>query len=182
MPRKKSVPPGPHYAIYRIQLRPGIWFWLAAFRRCGKHYYKSFYDVRRGGPEKSLAAAIAWRDERLAKAKAPGKREFSRVVRSTNTSGVSGVQFVRPEGQPEGYWQARLKLSDGREITRAISVRKYGERAAFRMAVQARAALLETIEDTPFVKHPLAKAFCARQTTPADAVAAKPKPRKARAK
>lgn len=152
-----------HYAISRIQPRFGIWCWLVAFRRSGKHYYKSFYDVRRGGPEKSLADAIAWRNEQLAKVAALGKRDFCRLRRTNNSSGVPGVQFIRPRNQPEGSWQARLKLPDGRGLTKAFSVKKYGERSAFRLAVDARNALLESIEDTPFVNHPLAKEFCARQ-------------------
>lgn len=151
------------YAISRIQLRPGIWFWMVAFRRRGKHYYKSFYDVRRGGPEKSLAAAIAWRDEQLAKVTAFGKRDFCRLVRTNNSSGVPGVQLVRPRNQPQGSWQARLKLPNGRELTKAFSVKKYGEREAFRLAVDARNAFLETIEDEPFVNHPLAKELCAQR-------------------
>lgn len=158
-----DTPPDNLYAISRLQLRRSFWGWMVAFRRRGKHYSKSFYDVRRGGPEKSLAAAIAWRDEQLAKVKALGMREFCRLLRTDNSSGVPGVLFVRPRNQPEGSWQARLRLPDGRVLTKAFSVKKYGEREAFRLAVDARNALLDTVEDRPFVVHPLAKAFCARQ-------------------
>ena len=173
---------GNHYAISRIQPRPGIWCWLAAFRRRGKHYYKSFYDVRRGGPEKSLADAIAWRDEQLAKVTALGKRDFCRLRRTNNSSGVAGVQFIQQVNQPEGSWQARLKLPDGRQLTKAFSVKKYGEREAFRLAVDARNAFLESIEDTPFVNHPLAKEFCARQAAMEVEVPTTRKRRKAQGK
>lgn len=157
------------YAISRIQAKPGIWCWSVAFRRRGHHYYKSFYDVRRGGPEQALAAAIAWRDAQLARVATLGMREFCRLRRTNNSSGVPGVQFVRRNSQPEGFWQARLKLSNGRELTKAFSVKRYGEREAFRLAVDARNSLLESIEDKPFVTHPLAKEFCARQAANGEA-------------
>ena len=60
-------------------------------------------------------------------------REFRRLLRTNNTSGVPGVQFIRLHGQPEGSWQARLKRPDGRELPKAFSVKKYGERKAFRL-------------------------------------------------
>ncbi len=165
------------YAIFRIQAKPGIWCWSVAFRRRGHYYYQSFYDVRRGGPEQSLAAAIAWRNAQLARVATLGMREFCRLRRTNNSSGVPGVQFVRRKNQPEGFWQARLKLSNGRELTKAFSVKKYGEREAFRLAVDARNALLESIEDKPFVTHPLAKEFCARQAANGE-VKGKPAPKK----
>ncbi|MFA7292941.1 MAG: AP2 domain-containing protein [Rhodocyclaceae bacterium] len=163
----------PHYAISRIQAKPGIWCWLVAFRRRGTHYYKAFYDVRRGGPEKSLAAAIAWRDEQLAKVVALGKRDFCQLRRTTNTSGVAGVVFIRPASQPEGNWQARLRLPDNRIISKTFSVKAYGEREAFRLAVAARQELLTHVADEPFLHHPLAKAFCARQSAAGGGVADK---------
>lgn len=55
------------YAITRMQHARGAWYWAVAFRRRGTPYAKSFYDVRRGGSEKALAAAIAWRDAQLAR-------------------------------------------------------------------------------------------------------------------
>lgn len=147
------------YAISRIQPKPGIWCWQVAFRRRGRHYYKSFYDLHRGGPEKSLAAAIAWRDTQLAKIKALDMREFRQLLRATNTSGVPGVQFIRPKNQPLGSWQARLKLPDGKERTRTFAVGKHGHDGAFALAVAARAEFLAEVEDAPFLHHPAARAF-----------------------
>jgi hypothetical protein len=77
------------YAISRIQHEHGAWYWAVAFRRRGKPYYRNFYDVRRGGSRKALAAAIAWRDQQLAKAKALSKREFHQIKRSSNSSASS---------------------------------------------------------------------------------------------
>lgn len=174
--------PASLYAIFRIQPKPGIWCWMVAFRRRGKHYYKSFYDVRRGGPEQSLAAAIAWRDAQLARVKALGKREFCQLLRTNNTSGVPGVIFIRPANQPAGSWQARLRLPGERLLTRTFAVKAYGERGAYRLAVAARQDLLEHVEDTPFLVHPHAKECCARQAAQTGEASGSRKPRKARAR
>ncbi|MPZ43028.1 MAG: hypothetical protein GEV05_06450 [Betaproteobacteria bacterium] len=158
------------YAISRIQAKPSVWCWAVAIRRRGKTYYKSFYDLRCGGSKKALAAAIAWRDRVLARTRTLAKREFHQLVRSSNTSGVPGVHFIRPYNQPQGSWQARLKRPDGKQITRTFAVCKYGERGAFERAVQARAEFLALVDDQPYVYHPTAKKFAARagMITPPD--------------
>ncbi|MCW5596564.1 MAG: AP2 domain-containing protein [Rhodocyclaceae bacterium] len=135
------------YAISRIEAKPGIWCWSVNFRRRGKPHYKSFYDLQLGGSKKALAAAVEWRDSKLTKTHALSKREFHQLVRTNNQSGVAGVQFICPSRQPLGSWQARLKLPDGKELTRTFAVKRYGYDEAFRLAVDARQELLETIED-----------------------------------
>lgn len=151
---------------------------MVAFRRRGRHYYKSFYDVRRGGPEKSLAAAIAWRNAQLAKVEALGIRDFCQLLRTTNTSGVPGVLFIRPANQQEGSWQARLRLPNNRIVTKTFSVKAYGEREAYRLAVAARQELLEQVDDKPFVMHPVAREFCAKQAAMKQKRAKEPAPTK----
>lgn len=47
-------------------------------------------------------------------------REFCQQKRANNTSGVPGVHFLRPAKQPEGIWQARIRLPDGRKIHRTF--------------------------------------------------------------
>jgi hypothetical protein len=147
------------YAISRIEAKPGVWCWSVHFRRRGKSYYKSFYDLQRGGSKKALAAAILWRDSQLALTQTLSKREFHQLVRTNNQSGVPGVQFIRPKNQPQGSWQARLKLPDGRELTRTFAVGKYGFDDAYQLAVDARKELLDQIEDKPFLQHPTARRF-----------------------
>jgi hypothetical protein len=51
---------------------------------------------------------------------------------------VPGVHFLTPPAQPEGIWQARLKLADGTKTTKTFSVRKHGHRKAFRLDVAGR--------------------------------------------
>lgn len=148
------------YAISRLQSkRGGWWYWAVRFSRAGQLFYKHFYDVRRGGPEKALADAIAWRDEQLLAIKALSMREFCQIKRTSNHSGVPGVQFIRTKSQPLGCWQARLKRPDGKTIAKTFSVKLYGEREAFELAKAAREGLLDTVDDKPFLHHVDAKKF-----------------------
>jgi hypothetical protein len=129
------------------------------FRRRGKLYYKRFYDRKCGGSKKARISAITWRDRKLIEAKPLTYREFHQQVRSNNTSGVPGVHFLRTTKQPQGIWQARIQLPDGRKIHRTFSVRKFGERRAFERAVAARAEMLHLVEDRPYIKDVTAKRF-----------------------
>lgn len=145
------------YAISRHERRPGLWYWAVLFSRKGKLHYKSFYDTRRGGSTKALADAVAWRDEQLASVAVLSKRDFCQLTRTSNHSGVPGVHFFLARNQPQGSWAARLKTPDGKERTKTFSVKKYGERGAFKMAVTARKDLLDAVEDKPFLHHSVAK-------------------------
>ncbi|WP_299161024.1 AP2/ERF family transcription factor [Accumulibacter sp.] len=129
------------------------------FTRKGKLHYKSFYDIGRGGSENALAAAIAWRDEQLAAISTLTKRDFCQIKRTSNRSGVPGVQFIRSKNQPQGSWAAKIKLPNGDVRTKAFSVKKYGEARAFELAVEARGQLLELVEDKPFLHDQVAKMF-----------------------
>lgn len=150
------------YAITRNERRPGIGYWAVLFRRQGKPYYKSFYDFRRGGSKNALAAAIEWRDAQLLALQALSKRDFCELKRTTNRSGAPGVHKIWPKNMPRGCWQARLRLSDGKMRTQTFSIQKFGERAAFELAVNARQRLLQLVEDKPFLHHRVAKKFAAQ--------------------
>ena len=133
-----------------------------SFTRRGKHYFRTFPDLKHGGETRSRAAALAWRDRQLGSAAALTFREFHQMRRSNNTSGVPGVHFLRTAAQPRGLWQAKIKLPDGRKIHKSFSVLRLGERGAFRHAVAARARLLDLIPDRLYLYHPTAKGFAAR--------------------
>ena len=66
------------------------------------------------------------------------------------------IHFLTPPVQPEGIWQAKLKLADGTCTTKTFSVRKHGERKAFGLAVAARREMLERAQDRPYLYDPLA--------------------------
>lgn len=128
-------------------------------------HYKRFYDLKHGGSKPALAAAIAWRDRRLQRTKVLTFRDFHAQRRSNNTSGIAGVHFVKSIAQPLGAWQAKIKLPDGRKITKSFSVLKFGNRAAFKRAAAARDAMLALIDERPYLRHPTAKRFAARTTS-----------------
>ena len=147
------------YAICRDKAALDAWFWRVAFRRRGKVYARSFYDLKHGGPDQALAAAIAWRDRALAKTKILTIREFHGQRRSNNTSGVAGVCFIRSRAQPLGVWQALIKLPNGRRISKSFSILKHGREQAFRLANAARANMLTLIDEQPYLKDATAKSL-----------------------
>lgn len=98
-----------------------------------------------------MRAAIAFRDEVNIECVPLSKREVCATVRTTNTSGVPGVIRTRDRGQD--YWKARLLTCDGANRTRQFSIKKYGDEAAFDLAVQARSQMLEMVQGF-YVLHP----------------------------
>lgn len=151
------------YAIKRLQADKGTWYSVVHFRRAGKLYYRRFYEPKYGGTVAARRAAVAWRDQKLIETKALGILEFCEIKRGNNTSGVTGVHFLTPASQPEGIWQARLKLGDGTTQTKSFSVRRHGERKAFRLAKAARRQMLAAATDRPFVRDPVARRFASRR-------------------
>jgi hypothetical protein len=150
------------YAITRAKKAKNAWYWRVSFKRRGEDYSRTFYDLKHGGSKKALAAAIAWRDRTLKRSGVLTLREFHAHRRSNNTSGVAGVHFVKSAAQPRGIWQAKIKLPDGKKVTKGFSVRRFGERQAFKRAVAARTDMLELIGARLYLKHPTAKKFAAR--------------------
>jgi AP2 domain len=153
------------YALKRLQHDKGTWYWGVNFSRAGVHYARRFYDPMYGGNEGALAAAITWRDGKLAEVKALSVLGFCQIERSNNTSGMPGVHFLTRNAQPKGFWQARIKLADGTTRTKSFSVLRHGQRKAFRLAVAARREMLRIAQDRPYLYDPLAKRLAPR---PAD--------------
>ena len=130
---------------------------IVSIRRRGRTYTRRFASSKHGGLAAALEAAIAWRNTCLAETPVFTLREFHARVRSNNTSGVPGVTFLRPSKQPEGLWQAKISVADGRRLCRQFSVRKFGPAEAFARAVAARSEFLACVPDKPYVVNPIAK-------------------------
>ena len=145
------------YAIRRHRAAINAWCWKVDFRRNGKGYAKTFYDLTCGGSRKAKAQAIAWRDKKLAEIKALMLVDFHQQRRSNNSSGVPGVHFHRTPVQPSGFWQAAIRFHDGKRMTRTFAVLKFGSKEAFRRAVAARTELLAMVENRPYLNDPVAK-------------------------
>lgn len=151
------------YAISRHRAAIKAWCWRVRFSRRGRMYSKTFYDLTCGGAKEAKAQAIAWRDEQLAKLKALTLVEFHERQRSNNVSGVAGVHFHKTTRQPLGFWQAKIRLHDGRSRAKAFSVRLHGYEEAFNLAVAARSELLAKVENRPYLHHAVAKRLFRQQ-------------------
>jgi AP2 domain len=150
------------YALKRMQHDKGAWYWVVHFSRAGVRHARRFYDTAYGGDDGALAAATVWRDQKLAEVQALSVLGFCQIKRSNNTSGVPGVHFLTSKAQPNGFWQARIKLADGTNRTKSFSVLEHGQRKAFRLAVAARRELLRSTQDRPYLYDPLAKKLAPR--------------------
>lgn len=144
------------YALRRQQAPQGTWYWAVHFMRRGQRVYRRFYEPRHGGSTLARKAALAWRDEQLAKTPVLGIVEFCAQKRHNNTSGVPGVHFLTSPRQPQGIWQAKLKIG-GKAHHKSFSVRLHGDRPAFEMAVAARLEMLAQAANQPYLKHPTAR-------------------------
>ncbi len=129
-----------NYALARIDL-PGASTrgWQVRLQRRGVKFAKYFGDRIYGGAEESLVVARQWRDDLLHKMAA---NELARIcTRSTrNRSGVVGVSKVTAvtNGATYEFWQATWSPGVGRRRCVKFSIRRYGDREAFRLAVVAR--------------------------------------------
>lgn len=145
------------YAIFRLQALPsGTKYWCVHFSRGGKMVYRRFYDPKHGGSAKARQAAIAWRDQQLTRIEPLTLVQFCQRRRGNNTSGVPGVHFLTSARQPQGIWQAKLKIA-GKSKSRSFSVGQYGYREAYELAVAARAQLLAAAQDKPYLIARVAK-------------------------
>lgn len=147
----------PLYAIYHTQSAKGFKSWSVRFSRNGQFFNKQFPEIRYGGSDPAKAAAIAWRDQELAKTKVLTMLEFCQKKRSSNTSGTPGVHFMKSAAQPLGFWQAKLKMGGGKYLSKTFAVLKHGDHAARELALAARAEMVASAQDKPYLKHPTAK-------------------------
>ncbi|MEM9237541.1 MAG: hypothetical protein AAGB14_12240 [Verrucomicrobiota bacterium] len=132
--------PNDTYAITRIDLpRVGTHGWQVRMQRRGERYGKFFADGQ-SGPRKSYDAAKSWRDGLIAKLEEDsGARVCTKSSRnSSGVIGVSKVSVSASNGSTYHFWQATWSPTPGERRTVKFSVRRHGDRQAFRMAVEAR--------------------------------------------
>jgi hypothetical protein len=130
------------------------------FTRHGVRYYRRFCEPKYGGSAKARKAAITWREEQLANIAALSLLEFCEQKRSNNTSGTVGVHFLKSATQPQGIWQAKLKIA-GKYVSKTFAVKKHGERHAYKLAVAACEQMLVLAENRPYFYNKVAKRFAA---------------------
>jgi hypothetical protein len=132
---------GSFYGIIRLdQPATGTYGWQVRLQRGGVRHARYFSDRAAGGSQQSLAAAVAWRDERLATL-ANEVRARVCVSSARNSSGVIGVSRVIIRSSPGVeyvFWQASWTPVQGRRQTIRFSVKRHGDEVAFQLAVAAR--------------------------------------------
>lgn len=127
--------------------------WLVTIQRRGVIYRRHFSDGTHGGKQKSFSSAREFRDKIIEKHPPFSLKEYSNIVKKSNRSGVVGVcrycssetRGLPPEKQ-RWFWVASWPLPSGKRRRVKFSVTKYGEGAAFKMALKARREALKKLE------------------------------------
>lgn len=133
--------PEDSYAIARIDLPDASTHgWQVRLQRRGRKYGKYFGDRPYGGIRPAYEAARMWRDEMLEKLDDSGSaRVCTRSARnSSGVVGVSKVAVCASNGETYYFWQATWSPEPGQRRCVKFSIRRHGDRTAFRMAVEAR--------------------------------------------
>ena len=134
--------------------------WFVRGYRNGRTYSRLFSDVKCGGRRKALEAARAFRDELHSKLDAiPSGPRARRIVTrdARNSTGVLGVcrtSKKAPNGTVNEVYSVSWRPSPGVQKCTSFSIRKYGEKKAFQMAVAHRKRMLKQIHG-PNVLHRL---------------------------
>ena len=142
MPDSRPCPdtPDSHYAITRIDLpSAGTHGWQVRLQRRGVKHRKFFADSTFGTPKQAFSAAQTWRNTLLKEL----TRTQARTCESSrrNNSGVVGVSkitVVSSNGTVYQFWQAPGSPTPGHRRYIKFSIKRHGDRTAFKLAVEAR--------------------------------------------
>ncbi|BCU78793.1 AP2 domain-containing protein [Luteolibacter sp. LG18] len=123
------------------QPKTGTYGWQVRLQRGGVKFARYFADRGAGGPEASWEQARAWRDELLERFAREAAQ--ARVCRTSarNSSGVVGVSRITVQvagGVSYHFWQASWSPAPGERRSIRFSVKRHGDKQAFRLAVEAR--------------------------------------------
>lgn len=136
-----------NHGIARIELvAVGSFGWQVRLQFRGQKVSRFFADRTHGCAEAGLMAARAWRDEQWESwqvAAMPRVCEAS----SRNASGVVGVSRVvvkASNGVEYYFWQATWCPSPGQRQSIKFSIKKHGDQAAYRLAIEARRSGIDT--------------------------------------
>ncbi|QYY34681.1 hypothetical protein [Ruficoccus sp. ZRK36] len=125
--------------------------WFVRGYRNGKTYSRLFSDRKCGGRDEAWQAALSYRDELYSNLeKIPSKpRERRMVYRdSRNTTGILGVSRTRKkdaQGRVSECYSVSWRPKPGQQKCTSFSIRKYGEKKAFDLAVSLRKQKLREI-------------------------------------
>lgn len=123
-----------HKDIARIdQVSKHTYGWYVRVRFNRKTHSKLFSDIKHGGRESSLLAAIAWRDQTESSL---GKLRTDKhiVMASKTKTGVIGVRLNEKLNRYEVSWSTR----EGKPGKTTVSILKHGKEKAFQIACEKR--------------------------------------------
>ena len=125
--------------------------WFVRGYRNGKTYSKLFSDKKLGGKDEALESAVEYRDQLLTDLEQiPAKPRNRRIVYrdSRNTTGVLGVCRTAKKsanGTINECYSVSWRPEPGLQKCTSFSIRKYGEKKAFNLAVAHRRKMLREI-------------------------------------
>ena len=125
--------------------------WFVRGYRNGKTWSRLFSDMKCGGRRKALEAALSFRDELHGKLdQIPTQPRARRIVTrdARNASGVLGVCRTAkksPNGTVNEVFSVSWRPAPGIQKCTSFSIRKYGEKKAFQLAVAHRKRMLREI-------------------------------------
>jgi len=125
--------------------------WFVRGYKNGKTYSKLFSDLKCGGKRKAQQGARQYRDELYEKlAQIPNKPRGRRIVYrdSRNTTGVLGVCRTAKRsanGRVNECYSVSWRPEPGVQKCTSFSIKKYGEKKGFQLAVAHRRKMLRQI-------------------------------------
>ena len=132
--------------------------WFVRGYRNGKTYSKLFSDRKCGGKGKAQRMAREYRDQLIQElSEIPKKKRQRRVVVSdsrnqTGELGVSRTTKVGPNGTKHECYSVSWRPEPGVQKCTSFSIKKYGEKKAFKMAVDHRRQKMREIHGSGFYR------------------------------
>jgi hypothetical protein len=132
--------------------------WFVRGYRNGKTYSKLFSDLKCGGKGKAQKLAKAYRDELSEELEAIPKQQRKRRIVSadsrnrTGELGVSRVTKMAPNGKEYQIYSVSWRPEPGIQKCTSFSIKKYGEKKAFKLAVEHRRKMMREIHGPSFYR------------------------------
>lgn len=138
--------------------------WFVRGYRNGTTYSKLFSDRKCGGKGKAQKLARDYRDELAEQIEAIPKRPRARRIvtsdarNTTGELGVSRTTKLGPNGTKHECYSVSWRPEPGVQKCTSFSIKKYGEKKAFKLAVAHRRKMMREIHGPNFYRQLAAKA------------------------
>lgn len=131
--------------------------WVVTIQRRNRIHTGHFSDGVCGGKEAALEAAVRYRDYLVRSLPPLSRRALCSIKKKNNRSGTSGVtrieqyETIGDRKRLRIYWVAQWPTGNGRAKQKKFSVRVYGERGAYLLAMRARKQGLQSLPECPAI-------------------------------